>query len=51
MGSQTIAMGAECYMGMLVNGKDATVPAIGAQVWMSFDAARASILPDADTRR
>ena len=29
----------------------ATVPATGAQVWMSFDAARASILPDADTRR
>ena len=29
----------------------ATVPAIGSQVFMSFDAARASILPDADMRR
>jgi spermidine/putrescine transport system ATP-binding protein len=33
------------------NDGSATVPAIGSQAFMSFDPARAAILPDADTRR
>jgi spermidine/putrescine transport system ATP-binding protein len=34
----------------LRNDGSTPIPAIGAQVWMGFDAARAAILPDADTR-
>jgi len=34
----------------LRNDGSASVPEIGAQVWMGFDAARAAILPDAETR-
>jgi spermidine/putrescine transport system ATP-binding protein len=32
------------------NDGSATVPAVGSKAFMSFDAARAAILPDADTR-
>jgi hypothetical protein len=34
----------------LRNDGSSIVPEIGAQVWMGFDAARAAILPDADTK-
>ena len=35
----------------LRNDGSSAIPAIGDQVWMGFDAQRAAILPDADTKR
>ena len=45
------AAGGTTLVAEIRNDGAATVPAIGSAAFMSFDPARAAILPDAETRR